>query len=125
MTKRSMYADPKTDFVFKRLFGTESNKDLLISLLNDLLETKGKREIVDVTYLREEQRPRIDEMKFSAVDVKCREKSGRTFVVEMQVLKVEGFEKRVVFNAAKDDVKLRDVGFGGVEHHAFFEPLNL
>ena len=107
---RSLYADPKNDFVFKRLFGTESNKDLLIALLNDLLETTAKRAIINVEYLREEQRPRIPEMKYSAVDVKCQEKSGRVFVVEMQVLNVEGFEKRVVYNGSKAYVNQLDVG---------------
>lgn len=107
---RSIYADPKTDFGFKRLFGTEANKDLLIALLNDLLETSGKGKIIDVVHLREEQRPQIAEMKFSAVDVKCQEKSGRTFVVEMQVLNVAGFEKRVVYNSSKAYVSQLDVG---------------
>ena len=40
-----VFADPKTDFVFKRIFGDEERKPLLIALLNDLLELKGPRRI--------------------------------------------------------------------------------
>ena len=44
---------------------------------------------------------KVQELKFSVVDVKCRDAQGTVFVVEMQVLNVEGFEKRVVYNASK------------------------
>jgi len=98
---RPVFADPKTDFVFKRLFGTEEHKDLTIALLNALLGLEGERRIVDLTFLREEERPRVAEMKLSIVDVKCCDAGGTRYVVEMQVLNVEGFEKRVVYNASK------------------------
>ncbi len=98
---RPVFADPKTDFVFKKLFGTEGHKHLLIALLNALLELPPERAIVAVTFLREEERPRVEELKFSVVDVKCRDARGTVFVVEMQVLLVEGFQKRVVYNASK------------------------
>ena len=98
---RAVFADPKTDFVFKRIFGAEAHKPLLIELLNALLELDEPHRIVDLKYLAPEQHVPIEEMKLSLVDVKCTDQTGRTFVVEMQVLKVEGFEKRVVYNAAK------------------------
>ena len=98
---RSVFADLKTDFVFKKVFGTEEHKDLLVALLNALLALSGERAIVDLTYLREEERPRVPELKFSVVDVKCRDGRGTVFMVEMQVLNVAGFEKRVVYNASK------------------------
>ena len=96
-----VFADPKTDFVFKRIFGAEARKPLLIALLNHLLEFEGDRRIVDVQHLTEEQHVDVAELKLSIVDVKCTDATGRRFVVEMQVLKVEGFEKRVVYNASK------------------------
>jgi predicted transposase/invertase (TIGR01784 family) len=96
-----VFADPKTDFVFKRIFGTEGHKPLLIALLNHMLELEGERRILDVQHLSGEQHVGIPELKLSIVDVKCTDASGRRFVVEMQVLKVEGFEKRVVYNASK------------------------
>ncbi|MEO5731329.1 MAG: Rpn family recombination-promoting nuclease/putative transposase [Byssovorax sp.] len=84
-----VFADPRTDFVFKKIFGAVERKPLLIALLNHLLELSG------------EQHVDVAELKLSIVDVKCTDASGRRFVVEMQVLKVEGFEKRVVYNASK------------------------
>ncbi len=98
---RAVFADPKTDFVFKRIFGAESRKPLLVALLNNLLELDGDRRILDVQHLTGEQHVDIAELKLSIVDVKCTDATGRRFVVEMQVLKVEGFEKRVVYNASK------------------------
>ena len=97
----AVFADPKTDFVFKRIFGAEARKSLLIALLNNLLEFDGDRRIVDVQHLTGEQHVDVAELKLSIVDVKCTDATGRRFVVEMQVLKVEGIEKRVVYNASK------------------------
>jgi predicted transposase/invertase (TIGR01784 family) len=99
-----VFADPKTDFVFKRIFGVEARKPLLIALLNHLLELEGDRRILDLQHLSGDQHVDVAELKLSIVDVKCTDASGRRFVVEMQVLKVEGFEKRVVYNASKAHV---------------------
>jgi predicted transposase/invertase (TIGR01784 family) len=95
------FADPKTDFVFKRIFGAESHKHLLIELLNALLELDGPQRILELEHLSPEQHVAVPEMKLSIVDVKCTDAAGRRYVVEMQVLNVEGFEKRVVYNASK------------------------
>lgn len=96
-----VFADPKTDFVFKRIFGAEARKPLLVALLNHLLELEGDRRILEVQHLSGDQHVDVAELKLSIVDVKCTDATGRRFVVEMQVLKVEGFEKRVVYNASK------------------------
>ncbi len=96
-----VFADPKTDFVFKRIFVADARKPLLIALLNHLLELSGEREIRSLQHLPLEQHVDVSELKLSLVDVKCTDATGRRFVVEMQVLKVEGFEKRVVYNASK------------------------
>jgi len=98
---RPVFADPRTDFVFKRLFGKEEHAPLLIALLNDLLELDGERCIAEVELLDGELRPPVREMKHSIVDVKCRDRRGIHYVVEMQVLNVEGFAKRVMYNVAK------------------------
>jgi predicted transposase/invertase (TIGR01784 family) len=95
------FADPKTDFVFKRIFGAPAHRDILIAFLNDLLELEGPRRITEVVHLPPEQRVAVDSMKLSIVDVKCTDSLGRHFVVEMQVLYVADFEKRVVYNVAK------------------------
>src|ERR1041384_1997253 len=98
---KPVFADPKTDFVFKRIFGAEGHKSLLIALLDHMLELEGDRRILDIQHLNAEQHVNVPELKLSIVAVKCTDASGRRFVVEMQVLKVEGFEKRVVYNASK------------------------
>ena len=98
---RPVFADPKTDFVFKRIFGAKDHKRLLIELLNAFLELDEEHRIVDLEYLTPEQHVPIDELKLSLVDVKCFDTSGRHYVVEMQVLNVEGFEKSVVYNTSK------------------------
>lgn len=98
---RPTFADPKTDFVFKRIFGSEQHKDVLVAFLNDMLGLDQAHRIVRVELLSPEQRPPIAELKLSIVDVKCTDARGVIYVVEMQVLQVEGFEKRVVYNVAK------------------------
>jgi predicted transposase/invertase (TIGR01784 family) len=98
---RPTFADPKTDFVFKRIFGSEQHKDVLVAFLNDMLGLDDAHRIVRVDLLSPEQRPAVAEMKLSIVDVKCTDARGVVYVVEMQVLQVEGFEKRVVYNVAK------------------------
>ena len=110
---RPTFADPKTDFVFKRIFGTEEHKDVLLAFLNDVLEPDAAHRIASVELLSPEQRPKVDEMKLSIVDVLCVDASGTRYVVEMQVLNVEAFEKRVVYNvedwalSATDSAPLR------------------
>lgn len=106
----AVFADPKTDFVFQRIFGSEEHKPLLVALLNALLGLEGAHRIVQVDLLAPEQRPRIRELKYSIVDVKCIDASGTHYVVEMQVLYVEAFEKRVVYNVAKAYVSQLSVG---------------
>ncbi|MBO5863168.1 MAG: PD-(D/E)XK nuclease family transposase, partial [Paludibacteraceae bacterium] len=50
-TATSRYVNFYTDFAFKKIFGTEANKDLLIGFLNDLLELSGDKMIESLTYL--------------------------------------------------------------------------
>ncbi|HEX2689017.1 MAG TPA: Rpn family recombination-promoting nuclease/putative transposase [Kofleriaceae bacterium] len=98
---RPVFADPKTDFVFQRIFGTEDHNPALLGFLNDLLELEGPHRIQSVSLLPPELRPKVSELKYSIVDVKCIDAQGTTYVVEMQVLNVEAFEKRVMYNVAK------------------------
>jgi predicted transposase/invertase (TIGR01784 family) len=99
--RRPVFADPKTDFVFQRIFGSEEHKSALIGFLNDILELDDAHRVTDVSFLPPEQRPKVSELKYSIVDVKCTDARGIHYVVEMQVLNVEAFEKRVVYNVAK------------------------
>jgi predicted transposase/invertase (TIGR01784 family) len=107
---RPVFADPKTDFVFQRIFGSEDHKPVLLGFLNDLLELDDAHRIQSVSLLPPEQRPKVNELKYSIVDVKCVDVRGTTYVVEMQVLNVEAFEKRVMYNVAKAYTNQLDAG---------------
>ncbi len=93
------YADLKNDVVFRKVFG--QHPGVLAGLLNDLLEREGERAIVHIDHLPSEQAPLLPGLKLSILDVRCRERGGAVFVVEMQVLPVTAFLNRVVFNACK------------------------
>ena len=76
------YVNPYTDFGFKKLFGTELNKDLLISFLNALF--KDKPEITDLTYLNTEHLGEGITDRKAVFDVYCRLADGSRIIVEMQ-----------------------------------------
>src|SRR3990167_3267722 len=95
------FLDPKNDFAFKKIFGTEKNKDILIHFLNDMLTFKEKYPIEDVTFLKTVQDPETAAKKTSIVDILCRDEKGNQYIVEMQVVKEKGFEKRAQYYAAK------------------------
>jgi predicted transposase/invertase (TIGR01784 family) len=111
MRNPPVFADPKTDFVFQRIFGSEDHKTALVGFLNDVLELDDAHRIASVMLLPPEQRPKVSELKYSIVDVKCVDVRGTTYVVEMQVLNVEAFEKRVVYNVAKAYTNQLGAGF--------------
>ncbi len=108
---RPVFADPKTDVIFKKIFGEKAHKGLLIELLNALLELDDAHRIVDIEYLSPEQVPPRRDLKLSILDVKCTDVRGTRYVVEMQVIEVEGFQKRVVYNACK--AYTTQLGVGG------------
>ena len=97
----SKFLDPKNDVSFKKIFGTEKNKDILIHFLNDMLTFKEKAPITDVTFLKTSQDPDIAIQKTSIVDVLCKDSQGNQYIVEIQVAKEKGFEKRAQYYAAK------------------------
>jgi len=94
-----MFADLKNDFVFRRVFAQHA--ELTQALLNDLLALEGPERIVELSLLAPEQAPVVAGAKLSILDLKARDQSGRTFVVEVQLLHVGGFLNRVVYNACK------------------------
>jgi predicted transposase/invertase (TIGR01784 family) len=96
----STFINPKTDFAFKKIFGSKKSKDILISFLNAILY-EGKDIILDVEIIDPYQAPRIKGIKDSYLEVKATITGNKTVIIEMQVLNVLGFEKRVLYNAAK------------------------
>lgn len=95
------FLDPKNDVAFKKIFGTEKNKDILIHFLNDMVTFKNGGKIQDVTFLKTVQDPETAALKTSIVDILCRDQKGNNYIVEMQIAKEKGFEKRAQFYAAK------------------------
>jgi predicted transposase/invertase (TIGR01784 family) len=75
---------------------------LLISFLNAILDYTGDGAIVDLTILDPYLAPKLQGMKDTYVDVRAKLKNGNSVIVEMQVLNVQGFEQRVLYNAAKE-----------------------
>ncbi|WP_265036746.1 Rpn family recombination-promoting nuclease/putative transposase [Wolbachia endosymbiont (group A) of Anomoia purmunda] len=106
----SKFLDPKNNFAFKRIFGTEKNKDILVHFLNDILGLTGEAEIKDVDFLSPIQKPEIAAKKESIVDVLCRDSTGVQTIVEMQVARTTGFEKRAQYYAAKAYSSQANVG---------------
>lgn len=95
---REKYINPFTDFGFKRLFGEEPNKDLLLDFLNELLkEQQGK--IVDLTYLKTEQLGKTELDRKAIFDLYCENEKGERFIVEMQKSKQNFFKDRSVYYA--------------------------
>ena len=106
--KPARFLDPKSDLVFKKIFG--ENKDLVKSFLNSLLPLDDNALIDTIEYLSPEQVPVIPNMRRTIVDVKCRDQKGRIFIVEMQLDWSASFMKRLQFGAAKAYVSQLDKG---------------
>ena len=92
---RDRYVNPYTDFGFKLLFGTDMNKELLISFLNSLLH--GREVIKDVTYLNAEHLGTQEYDRKAVFDVYCENEQGEKFLVEMQKGEQQFFKDRSVF----------------------------
>ena len=97
----SRYLDPKTDIAFKKVFGNEKNKDILIHFLNDLDIFGTQRTIKEVTFLSPIQDPEIASKKISIVDVLCKDEDGIQYIVEMQLADDINFTKRAQYYASK------------------------
>ncbi len=100
-----IFINPKIDFAFKKIFGSEDSKDILISFLNALIY-EAKPTIQDLEIINPYLAPKIRGIKDTYLDIKAKiidSETGeqRTVIIEMQVLNIEGFEKRILYNAAK------------------------
>ena len=92
---KERYINPYTDFGFKKLFGTELNKDLLISFLNALLNVE--QEITDLTYLNGEHLGDGYGDRRAVFDVYCQLADGKKFIVEMQKAEQAYFKDRSIY----------------------------
>jgi predicted transposase/invertase (TIGR01784 family) len=95
---KDKYINPLTDFGFKKLFGTEPNKILLIDFLNQILPER--HQIKDLSYSRNEHLG-LNELDRKAIfDLYCIGESGERFIVEMQKAKQNFFKDRSVYYAS-------------------------
>jgi predicted transposase/invertase (TIGR01784 family) len=95
------FVDVKTDIAFKKIFGNEQHKEILIGFLNALLELEGDKRIKDVTLKNPWQPPDIPLFKETILDIKAVDNRGISFLVEMQVRDTKFFDKRAMYYTAK------------------------
>jgi len=90
------YVNPFTDYGFKKLFGEEPNKDLLLDFLNELLhEEQGK--IISLTYLKSEYLGTTEIDRKAIFDLYCENEKGEKFIVELQKTKQKFFKDRTLY----------------------------
>jgi predicted transposase/invertase (TIGR01784 family) len=92
---KPVFLNPYTDFGFKKLFGEEGSKDLLIDFLNELLPPHHK--IGSLDFKNVEALPGLAEERKAFFDIHCKSESGESFIVEMQKAKVKHFKDRALF----------------------------
>ena len=96
------FLDVKTDYAFKKVFGSDTSKEILKSFLNALVYDNKKNKIKDLEIVDPYNIPMIKGVKDTFVDVKALLDDDTKVIIEMQVLNHTGFEKRVLYNAAKN-----------------------
>ena len=90
------YINPFTDYGFKRLFGEEANKDLLMDFLNELLRQE-QGEIKAITFLKTEQLGSTEIDRKAIFDLYCENENGEKFIVELQKTKQDFFKDRALY----------------------------
>ena len=92
---QAKYINPYTDFGFKKIFGEEASKPLLIDFLNALLPEKNK--IIDLTFKNTEQLGLTDLDRKAIYDIYCENDKGEKFIVELQKAKQNYFKERTIY----------------------------
>ena len=103
------FADPKNDVAFKKIFGDEQHKEILISFLNAILDFKEDKVIASLDIVSSSQVPKIEEMKLTILDIKAKNKAGEEFIVEMQKRDLYDFTKRSLYYTSKAYVEQLDI----------------
>lgn len=103
------FISPKTDFAFKKIFGSNRSQKILISFLNAIVY-EGKNTIKSLEIIDPYNPGSTSTLKDTYLDVRAVLDNGSTVIIEMQVLNVEAFEKRVIYNIAKAYANQLDMG---------------
>lgn len=93
------YIDPLNDLAFKKIFGSDPNKDLLIAFLNEIF--KGRKHIVDIVYNKNEHPGELKNEGGVIFDLTCTGDQGERFIIEIQRGKQENFKERATFYASR------------------------
>ena len=126
------FVDPRNDVAFRKIFGDENKKEILISFLNNILEFSGtNKEIMDITIQNPYQVPKLKELKETILDIKAVDKRNIHYIIEMQMFHTTAFEKKVLYyvsksyyqqlNRGEDYPKLNQVIFLGFLNFNFFK----
>ncbi len=125
------FVDIKNDIAFRKIFGNEKKKEILISFLNAVLELPKGKLIRTIEIKNPYQLPEIKGLKSSILDVRVTDEREISYIVEMQVEEPDGFDKRVQYYTAKqyssqieigeDYPNLNQVIFIGILNFKFFE----
>src|SRR5271170_1265477 len=90
---------PRVDIAFKKIFGVEENKDLLISLINSIV---GKDDqVAEITLLNPYNPKNFRQDKLSILDVKAQGTDGKRFNIEIQISDEADYDKRALYYWAK------------------------
>jgi len=95
------FVDIKNDIAFRKIFGNENKKEILISFLNAVLEFSDENKIVSITILNPFQLPELMKYKTTVIDVKATDQNGHYYIIEMQVADKENFAKRIQLYTSK------------------------
>jgi predicted transposase/invertase (TIGR01784 family) len=90
---------PRVDIAFKKIFGVEENKDLLISLINSIV--KKDDQVADLTLLNPYNPKSFKTDKLSILDIKAEAKDGKRFNIEIQISDEADYDKRALYYWAK------------------------
>lgn len=113
------FVDVKNDVAFRKIFGNENKKIILISFLNAVIGLKGEDGIADVEVLNPYQLPIIQNLKATIIDVKAKDNRGKTYIIEMQVALPIGLDKRLLYYASKEYAQQIESG----EHYSRLSPV--
>lgn len=86
---------PRIDLAFKKIFGVEENKDLLISLINSIVGLEDQ--VADVTILNPYNPQNFKTDKLSILDIKAKGIDGKRFNIEIQITDEADYDKRALY----------------------------
>ncbi len=128
------FVDIKNDIAFRKIFGNENKKEILISFLNAVLKLENQNRITTITMLNPFQFPIIKGLKVTVIDVKAIDEKGNIFIVEMQLTDKKGLDKRIQYYSAKgyssqidsgdEYLKLKPMIFIGILDFKYFDSPN-